>query len=126
MKIILKIIVVISTLILLGFAGCKGLINHIYNRTDCEQFNIDNIEVRTGIDIPAVSDVICEFKETERTKVSVFTLKKTDLDLSRYVDRNDFIDKGDFYVNSGERKDTKWDARLNKENLELTVELVYK
>ncbi len=126
MSVLNKALITISVLLLLGFVGCKSLINHIYNRTDCERFNIDNIEVRTGIDIPPVSEVICEFKESERTKVAVFTLERASLDLARYVKRNDFVDKGAFYLNTGEREDTKWNARLDKEHLELKVSLVYK
>lgn len=126
MKILIKTLAILSIIILLGFAGCKGMMNHIYNRTDCMQFNIDNIELRTGIDIPAVSDVVCDFKESERMKVSVFTLEKASLDLTHYIDRNNFVDQGAFYVNAGEREDTKWNASLNKENLELTVELEYR
>ncbi|MEM1121380.1 MAG: hypothetical protein AAGJ18_13090 [Bacteroidota bacterium] len=126
MKLITQILLTAFIIFILFLAACKGLVNHIYNRTDCEQFNIDNIEVRTGIDIPAVSDVTCEFKSTENTKISVFILDKSVLDFDYYIQRNKFIREGDFYVNAGERTDTKWNARLNKENLELRVALTYK
>lgn len=106
--------------------GYKMLSSHIYNRTDCEQFNIDNIEVRTGINIPVVNEVTCDFKSTENTKVSVFMLKRLSLDFDHYIKRNDFVKEGDFYVNRGERADTKWEAKLSKEDLKLVVSLVYK
>jgi len=126
MKGIIKILLIISVLTLLGFAGCKGFINHIYNRTDCEQMNIDNIELRTGIDIPAVSNVVCEFKTAEKTKVAVFTLDKAKVDLTHYTTKNDFIQKGNQYVKSGERTDTKWDASLDATTWDLTVSVQYK
>jgi len=126
MKVLFKTLLAIGIFILLGFAGCKGLINHIYNRTDCKQFNIDNIEVRTGINIPAVSNVVCEFKTAEKTKVAVFTLDKTKVDLAQYTTRNDFIQKGNQYVKSGERADTKWAANLDATTWDLTVSVVYK
>lgn len=126
MKILTKILLIVGVIIFLGFAGCKGLINHIYNRTDCEQFNTDNIEVRTGIDIPAVSKVICDFNETDNTKTSVFTLDKAQVDLAYYVTHNDFQSKGNVYVKSGERVDTKWEASLDKATLDLTISVIYK
>ena len=126
MKILTKVLLIIGIIIFLGFAGCKGLINHIYNRTDCEQFNIDNIEVRTGIDIPAVSKVICDFNAIENTKTSIFTLDKTQVNLAHYAARNGFHSKGNVYVNAGERTDTKWEASLNKTTLDLTVSVIYK
>jgi len=117
----------IGTLVLLfPIFGFRMLVKHIYNRTDCERFNIDNIEVRTGINIPAVEDVICEFKATENTKVSMFTLNKSSLDFSRYIKNNDFVKEGDFYINRGKKADTEWEARLSEEDLKLTVSLVYK
>lgn len=113
-------------ILLLPIFSFKMLSNHIYNRTDCEQFNIDNIEVRTGIDIPAVDDVTCDFKTTENTKISVFMLKKTSLDFDHYIQRNDFVKDGAFYINKGERADTKWEATLSEKDLKLVVSLVYK
>jgi len=126
MKILTKTLLIIGIIIFLGFAGCKGLISHIYNRTDCEQFNIDNIEVRTGIDIPAVSKVICDFNETKNIKTSVFTLDKLQVDLDDYVARNGFESQGNVYVNTGERADTKWEANLDKTSLDLTVSVTYR
>ena len=126
MKVLLKTLLILGILLFLGFAGCKGFINHIYNRTDCEQMNIDNIELRTGIDIPAVSNVVCEFKTAEQTKVAVFTLDKVKVDLAHYTASNNFIQKGNQYIKSGERTDTKWDARLDATTWDLTVSVQYK
>ena len=126
MKVLIKTLLILAVLLFLGFAGCKGFINHIYNQTDCEQMNIDNIELRTGIDIPAVSNVVCEFKTAEQTKVAVFTLDKAKVDLAHYTAMNHFIQKGNQYVKSGERTDTKWDARLDATTWDLTVSVQYK
>ncbi len=126
MKTTFKPLLIGLFILLLPFLGCKMLTQHIYNRTDCERFNIDNIEVRTGINIPAVDEVTCEIKAKENTKVSVFRLSKPSLDFSHYVKRNDFIKEGNFYVNRGEREDTEWEAKLNEADLKLVVSLVYK
>ena len=126
MKEVTKVLLVLATIIFFGFTGIKGFTSHIYNRTDCEQMNIDNIELRTGIDIPAVSKVVCEFKTAEQTKVSVFTLDKNQVDLPYYTNRNGFIQKGNQYIKSGERADTKWAASLDATTWELTVSVQYK
>lgn len=126
MKTISKTIIIGLLVLLFPILSFNLLSNHIYNRTDCEQFNIDNIEVRTGIDIPGVDDVICEFKATEKTKVSVFTLDKSSLNFARYIKRNDFVKEGDFYVNRGKKADTEWEAKLSEDDLKLTVSLIYK
>ncbi len=121
-----KVLLIAATIIFLGFTSIKGFTSHIYNRTDCEQMNIDNIELRTGIDIPAVSKVVCEFKTAEQMKISVFTLDKNQVDLADYTTRNGFIQKGTQYVKSGERADTKWVANLDATTWKLTVYVKYK
>lgn len=126
MKNISKPLLIGLLILLLPIFSFKMLSSHIYNRTDCEQFNIDNIEVRTGINIPAVDEVICEFNSTQNTKIAVFMLNKSSLDFTHYIKRNDFVKEGNFYVNRGERADTKWEAKLNEADLKLVVSLVYK
>ena len=126
MKEVTKVLIVLATIILFGFTSIKSFTNHIYNRTDCEQMNIDNIELRTGIDIPAVSKVICAFKTAKQTKVSVFTLDKNKVDLAYYINRNGLIQKGNKYIKLGERADTKWAVSLNSTTWELTVSVQYK
>lgn len=126
MKQILIGLSIIALFLLLFMGGFKLLAGHIYGRTDCERFNIDNIEVRTGIDIPAVSNVDCSFDASINTKFSTFTFDKNEVDLEEYVVRNDFEKNGDVYLNTGERTDTKWQAELNPETYVLTVKLEYK
>ena len=63
-------------LILLGFivglpllfmAGCKTLTSTIYQSMDCDQFNIDHIELRTGIDVPKIKRKYCLLNDSTRT-----------------------------------------------------------
>lgn len=126
MKSVFKSVIIILLFALSPIICYKSCSSFIYNQETCAQFNIDNIELRTGIDIPKITDVICDYKATEKTKVSVFTLNHLTLNFDYYITRNKFVKEGDFYVNRGERADTKWDARLNEENMKLTVSLVYK
>ena len=82
--------------------------------------------MRTGIDIPAVSKVICNFDEIKNTKTSIFTLDKVQVDLGDYVTRNGFESQGNVYVNTGERVDTKWEVSLDKATLDLMVSVTYR
>ena len=34
---------------------------------DCDQFNIDHIELRTGIDVPKIRRKYCQLKDSTRT-----------------------------------------------------------
>ena len=102
------------------------LTKHIYSRTDCEAFNIDNIELRTGIDVPAVIESGCECFISGNIKTAKFTLDVENLDFERYVSRNKFEWVEGEYRNSGERDDTAWASTLNLETKELTVFIEYK
>lgn len=115
----------IAVLAIGAILGFRSLVSHIYNHVDCEQFNIDNIEVRTGIDIPAVTEVECTCNEDKTIKTSTFTLDTDQVDLDRYVSRNKFQAIDGYYENTGERKDTKWKAKLDKGSHQLTVTVEY-
>lgn len=126
MKYVLYSIASVMLVMFLGAAGCKSLINHIYNRVDCEQFNIDNVEVRTGINIPAVTAVDCECNETKNLKTNTFMLNADIVDLTDYASKNKFILEDGQYKNMGKREDTEWEAILNPETSELKVVIKYR
>ncbi len=115
----------ISVLAIGAILGFRGLVSHIYDYVDCERFNIDNIEVRTGIDIPAVTDVECSCNEEKTMKTSTFVLDTEQVNLDQYVSRNKFKAVNGHYENNGERKDTRWKATLDKGSHELTVTVEY-
>lgn len=125
MKHLVLIFGAISVLAIGAILGFRSLVSHIYDHVDCEQFNIDNIEVRTGIDIPAVTDVDCSCNEQKTVKTSTFVLDIGQVDLDHYVTRNKFKAVNGQYENTGERKDTRWKATLDKERHELTVRVEY-
>ncbi|MEM7367192.1 MAG: hypothetical protein AAF587_01255 [Bacteroidota bacterium] len=126
MKQILIAISILAASLFLFMGGVKMLVSHIYNRTDCERFNIDNIEVRTGIDIPSVSEADCTCDQIAKTKRSTFTINTQQVDLDEYLTTNKFVEQDGAYVNAGEREDTKWKAKLDPETHVLTVMLEYK
>jgi len=126
MKYILYTMASVALFLLLGAVGCKSLVNHIYKRVDCEQFNIDNVEVRTGINIPSITDVNCECNETKTIKTNTFILNSDIVDMGDYISRNKFILEDGQYKNIGQREDTEWEAILNPETSELKVVIKYR
>jgi len=70
--------------------GCYQLHQHIYHKMDCKQFNIDHLEVRTGIDIPAKQTVTCDLNAAGNRRVNTILIKPY-VDMEAYVKKNDFI-----------------------------------
>ena len=52
---------------------------------DCNQFNIDHIELRTGIDVPQIKRNYCELTDTSRTVSSTFEDRDRQKSLCREV-----------------------------------------
>jgi len=126
MRNIIFILVLIVAFAAISWFVMMFLTKHIYTRTDCEKFNIDNIELRANIDIPPIegSDLECESDGT--TKNSFFTLDKNAFILDDYIQENKFVKEGDLYINQGEREDTKWRAELDTVSYQLSVTIIYK
>ena len=146
-KIIIWTVVAIVVIGVLGFGGCVGCYQYIGNSNRCTGPNIDNIELRTRIDIPAVEQESrsCNFDKEKRIKTNYFKIRTEEVDMKRYVDRNSFNpvndanmnlsvfdvfaikpeitpdNIGDFYYNSGERKGTDWLAIVDKNSGDLWV-----
>jgi len=125
MKTTLIIVASFLGFIVLAMGGCAALNRHIYSQTDCEKFNIDNIEVRTGINIPSVKKDDCHCEEGNKSKKAKFMIDTDQVDLTKYIADNKFEKKNNHYINNGERDDTKWSAQLNNETGELIVEIDY-
>ena len=115
----------IAIALVLAFMGSfRLLVRHIYNRQDCERFNIDNIELRTGINIPAVSEFECNCEANHKT--SKFTINTKEVELDQYIDDNEFELVNDQYFKEGDNKNTKWKASLDEATAELVVNIEYR
>lgn len=126
-----KILFIIGAILLfftlVGF-GIYGFSKVIYNSCSCERYNIDNIELRTGINIPAVKNIECNYNETTRTKKSSFIIDTEKVDIEDYIQKNK-LDKSEienFYVKSNEIKSHSYKMILNKNSGKLDVEIKYK
>jgi hypothetical protein len=123
MKNVMRFTIGIIALFMLMAGSFVLLAKHIYNRKDCVRFNIDNIETRTGIDVPATIDCKCNMEGM--TKTSTFILDTSVTVLDAYIGRNGFEPGSDGYVKTGENEKTIWNASLNKETAELHFKIQY-
>ena len=110
-------------MIVLFFGSMMLLTRHIYERQDCVAFNIDNIELRTGIDIPKVISSKCEC--SDHRKNAEFVLDLEQLDITNYLSRNKLIRADERYIRAGVNHNTKWSANYDSLQATLAVEIEY-
>ena len=122
-KLIVGFLVSVLVIVFLFIGSIRLFVQFMYNSNSCEQFNIDNLELRTGIDIPSVISVDCKCDGQQRN--SEFLIDPKGFNLNRYLDQNDFVFEGTHYINKGENDKTSWAAMLKPENLLLTVHIDY-
>ncbi|MCK8479528.1 hypothetical protein [Psychroserpens algicola] len=96
----------------------------IYESQSCELYNIDNIELRTGINVPQISSTDCECKDNR--KVSKFVIDTNTVDVNDYISRNDFTLVDDLYIKENDTKNSTYKVVFNKKTAELIVDLTYK
>ena len=117
--------VLLGAFILAGMGSIKLLLNHIYDRQDCERFNIDNIECRTGINIPAVTDAECNCENNVKT--SCFVIDTAHTNLEKYLMGHRFKKVDDqFAQKMGSDENTEWHATLNYTTGDLYFVINYK
>ena len=126
-KIFLIILVIVLFLTLVGF-GINGFGKMIYNSCDCERFNIDNIELRTGINIPSIIKEECTYDINARTKKASFIIDTIKVDLDDYIQKNKLAKSGssELYIKSNDTENYSYEVLLDKKTKKLAVEITYK
>jgi hypothetical protein len=126
-KVLLILSAIALFLTLVGFAF-YGFSKMIYNSCDCERFNIDNIELRTGINIPSIKDTECTYDETTKTKKATFIIDTEKVDIEDYILKNELVksDAENLYVKSNDIKSHSYKGVLNKKTGKLDIEIIYK
>lgn len=114
-------------LAMIGF-GLYGFSKIIYNSCDCERFTIDNIELRTGINIPSIKKTDCLYNEKTKTKNITFVLDTKNIDFEDYIKKNDFRETkaNAILTKSNNLKNHKYKAILDKKLEVLEIEITYK
>lgn len=123
MKTFLYILAAIVFSILLFMGGCRVLSKQIFNKQSCESFNIDNIELRTGIDIPKVKKSTCNCSDGKKN--STFELDLTEEEFKSYVSKNKFFKTDSTLIKENETEHTKWMAILDPDDKSLTFNIEY-
>lgn len=128
MKKILFIIGAILLFFTLVRFGIYGFSKVIYNSCSCERFNIDNIELRTGINIPAIKKMECNYNTTSKTKKSSFIIDTKEININDYIKRNKLEKSEDenLYVKSNDIISHSYKVILKKNSGKLDVEINYK
>tara|TARA_B100000809_G_C15065744_1_gene504124 strand:+ start:842 stop:1222 length:381 start_codon:yes stop_codon:yes gene_type:complete len=124
MKKVTIVITVILGIIVMLYGGLHLFGKMIYNTQSCERYNIDNIELRTGVDIPEITATDCECKNHE--KISKFSIDTNKVDLEDYISKNDFTLVDGLYIKENDNKNSKYKVAFDKKTAELTVNLRYK
>ncbi|MDG5492209.1 hypothetical protein [Psychroserpens sp. SPM9] len=96
----------------------------IYDSQSCDMYNIDNIELRTGINVPQITSTDCECKDNR--KFSKFVIDTSKVDVDNYISRNDFTLIDDLYIKENDTKNSTYKVVFNKKTAELIVDLTYK
>jgi len=109
-------------LTLLFFQGCRGLSRTIYNSMDCDRFNIDHIELRTGINIPSVTRLDCQIEDNQR--IAEFDVHISGEDKKQYA-RRYFKWNGIIYYAQGKDPNTEWSASYDTLTNRLQLQLDY-
>jgi len=120
------IIVILLVMVFIGmFYGGLYLFGwYAYNTQSCERFNIDNIELRTGVNIPEVTAIECEC--TGNKKFSKFVIDTEKVNLDNYILKNDFTLIDDLYIKENDNENSTYKVVFNKQAAELIVDLTYK
>jgi hypothetical protein len=118
-------IVLFLTLVSFGFYGFSKM---IYNSCSCEQFNIDNIELRTGINIPSIKNVECTYDKRTKTKKTSFIIETKKVTIEDYILENKFVlsDSEKLYTKSNDTKNHSYKIKLNKVTGKLDIEIIFK
>ncbi|WP_338375326.1 hypothetical protein [uncultured Flavobacterium sp.] len=126
-----KIYLIISAIVLFftlaGF-GFYSFSKMIYNSCDCERFNIDNIELRTGINIPKIKNVDCSYNENTKTKNSSFIIDTEKVDLDDYILKNKLAksELSELYIKLNDTESHSYKGVLDKNTGKLAIEIIYK
>ena len=126
-----KILLIVSTVLLFAILvafGIYGFSKIIYNSCNCKRFNIDNIELRTGINIPEIKTVTCNYNEITKTKKSSFIIDTKEVNIEDYIQKNKLAkaDENNLYTKSNDIKSHAYKVILNKNTGKLEVQINFK
>ena len=151
----MKILNIVKTIlaifiIVLVIGGSLKLIAILFTEhRNCLFSNIDNYEMLTTIDIPAITDANCYYDKENQQKYSIFQIDRGETNMDDYIQENNFTqtEKGQLpdlmnafhfsdpetplpneellYVKKGSNNKASWYFILEKETARLWVKIDY-
>ncbi|WP_298903263.1 hypothetical protein [uncultured Psychroserpens sp.] len=106
------------------YGGLHLFGRHIYNTQSCQLYNIDSIELRTGVNIPKITSTDCTCENNR--KISKFKIDTDKVDLDDYISKNDFTQVDNLYIKENDTKNSTYKVIFNKAKAEILVDLIYK
>lgn len=84
--------------------------------------------LRTGINIPEIKSVACNYNEITKTKKSSFIIDTKEINIEDYIQKNKLekADDDNLYIKSNDVKSHSYKVILCKKTGELDVEINYK
>ena len=114
----------LTFVVFLFFGGCRALTTAIYHSMDCHRFNIDHIELRTGINVPRIDSVLqCELVP-DQSRIIKFHIDPR-VDIRTYAYTHFSNDTAMLFRASGTKLDVSWRANLDTNTRILLFELDY-
>lgn len=86
MKLVVKIAVALLAVCIVMLGGCRLMIQYITSCKTCEQFNIDNFELRTSTDIKNGNAIWCRYDGKTGTKTVKFQMDIPASGFKRYIE----------------------------------------
>jgi uncharacterized protein YceK len=118
-----EILLSIALLLFLLLGGCGLLRKTIYDSMDCNQFNIDHIEMRTGINIPLIDSTIHCSLDAHFRDVSFRLSEK--VDMNRYANSHFVWSDDNGWRSEGKAEGHRWKAELDTITRQLAFTIQY-
>lgn len=138
--------VAVGVVFILG--GFRLFVRTIYTQHSCDWANIDNVELHTRVNVPAITHDSCTYRKDINTKIARFDINKVKVDMKDYIRQNKFAALGNnavgrldhllmaeadaglfsdhsLYLTSGSYKTETWQAMLDSTDARLWVVIRY-
>lgn len=122
-SIVISICLGVFFLIILGVGIVKILPAYIFNKMDCSTFSIDQVELRTGINIPKIKSINCVC--VSNLKDVSFVIDDSKVDIDEYLAKHDFVNNGNVLEKEAENNYSKFIATFNPENNQVSIKIWY-
>jgi|GEM_PF-6514156 len=117
-KILLLTGAIVVGILSLGFFAIRNAVETIASNGDCGMFNLDHIELRAAVDIPASTTISCDYDEVKKRNTTIFSVDRQSLNMHDYTRRYGFVKVTSVPANFA-AFDAKGISKVSKKNLYL-------